>query len=471
MLISFGYGQNIVRSENPIKGKYIVVLNEDARISDLSVNNLSSLKGKEKHLFKKVLNGFSANLSKSEAEELAKDPNVAFVEEDGYVTASSTQINPPDGLDRIDQRNLPLDQTYNYTYTGQGVTVYVIDSGIYFAHNDFGGRASLGTDTVGDGQNGNDCFGHGTHVAGIVGGTTYGVAKGVNLKAMRVLDCRGFGQISNILAAFDWISINKTGPSVVNISLEFAGDSPALDTGMANAKANGVFIVSAAGNSSGNACGFSPALSPSVMAVGATDPPSDIRWLGSNTGSCVDIWAPGLNILSAYIGSPDATATMGGTSMSAPHVAGIAALYLQNAPLDGADTVQNFIASNATANVIQNADPNSPNLLAYSGFTVIPYTIPNCSGTSFSGYINPSQVVYYPSTAGFNGGQGFYTETLTKGNGLGVLINLQKKQGQSWNMVSASSGNISYNGKSGTYRWLITGQSGNAGYVMCTSHP
>lgn len=468
MFGTFSYSQAI-HSKNPIKDQYIIVLKKGHKPNELKL--WQTIKNREKKSFTEVLNGFSMHLSKGELKQLANEPAVDYIEEDTAIHISGSEVNPPIGLDRIDQTSLPLNSIYNYQYLGTGVTVFVMDTGINFAHVDFGGRASNGIDNVGDGQNGNDCNGHGTHVAGIIGGSTYGVAKGVTLKALRVLNCSASGAISNMIAAADWAAVNKTGPSIMNISLEFAGLSPSLETSLANVKAKGILLVVAAGNESSDACNYSPAASVSAMAVGATDASSDQRWLGSNTGSCVDIWAPGLFIVSDWVGSTTATNSTSGTSMSSPHVAGVAALYLENAPLDGVDFTKNFLTSVATPNAIQNADTGSPNLLLYSGFTVTPYTVPTCSGQQYDGYLNQGTTVFFPSDVGFSGGTGTYTGSVFAGNGLQFSLALWVKRGNNWASTQSGNNPITYHGKSGTYRWSITGNSGSAGYRLCTTSP
>jgi subtilisin family serine protease len=463
-LSATNYSQ-IKKSNAPIKDSYIVVLKD-------GVDAKSVANGRAKHTFKHALNGFSAKLSKTEAEKLSKDPRVKYVEEDGVIKAADSEANPPIGIDRIDQRNTPLDSIYNYTYTGQGVKIYIIDTGINLTHTDFGGRAIVGLDVVGDGQNGNDCHGHGTHVAGIAGGTQYGVAKGATLVSMRILDCQAQGAISSLITALDWITANKNTPSVANISLEFGGISPSVDTSLANAKAQGVFIAAASGNSSVDACNVSPGQSPSVMDTAATSAQDDLIWLGSNYGSCVDILAPGLFIVSDYIGSTTATASLSGTSMAAPHVAGVAALYLQNAPLDGADTTKNFIASNATPNVIQGNLRGSPNLLLYSAFSVTPYTVPACSGQAYSGYISTGQTIRYPSDAGYAANAGTFTGSIVFGNNMNATFTLEYKRGTKWSAVTTpSSTTVSTTERSGTYRWAVLGGSGSGGLALCTTHP
>jgi subtilisin family serine protease len=310
------------------------------------------------------LKGFAASLSPQALEALQKNPDVAYIEADQTVSISASQSPATWGLDRIDQRNLPLNNTYIYNYTGSGVRVYVIDTGIRRTHTQFGGRAYLGTDTVGDGQNGNDCNGHGTHVAGTIGGSTYGVAKAVRLYAVRVLNCSGSGTISGVIAGVDWVTQNRVLPAVANMSLG-GGASSALDTAVNNSIAAGVTYAIAAGNSNANACNYSPARVAAALTVGATDS-TDARASYSNYGTCLDLFAPGSSITSAWNTSDSATNTISGTSMATPHVAGVAALYLQRYPSASPSTVGSAIINGATTGKVTNPGTGSPNRLLYS---------------------------------------------------------------------------------------------------------
>jgi subtilisin family serine protease len=315
-------------------------------------------------VYKHALNGFSVEMSEADAEAMSQDYRVAFVEEDGIMTADATQTNPPWGLDRIDQRNLPLNATYNYNWTGSGVRVYVIDTGIRTTHNQFGGRASNVFDAFGG--SGSDCNGHGTHVAGTVGGSTYGVAKSSMPRGVRVLDCNGSGSTSGVIAGVDWVRQNFIAPAVANMSLG-GGASTALDNAVNSLSNAGVAIAVAAGNSNANACNSSPARAVNAITTGSTTT-TDARSSFSNFGTCVDLFAPGSGILSAWFTSNTATATLSGTSMASPHVAGVAALYKQANPSASATTVRNAIVNNATTNVVTNAGTGSPNRLLYSLF-------------------------------------------------------------------------------------------------------
>ena len=322
-------------------------------------------RGQLKHVYQHAINGFAVEMSAEDAERLSNDFRVAYVEEDGVVTTSATQSNPPWGLDRIDQRARPLNAIYTFNWTGAGVFAYVIDTGIRTAHTQFGGRAANVFDAFGG--NGQDCNGHGTHVAGTIGGSTYGVAKSVNLRGVRVLNCSGSGSNSGVIAGVDFVRLNRQDPAVANMSLG-GGISSALDTAVNNLSNSGVAIAVAAGNSNGaNACNFSPARAANAITVGSTTS-TDARSSFSNIGSCLDIFAPGSGILSAWATSNTATATISGTSMASPHVAGVAALYKQANPSASAATIRNAIVNGATTNVVTNAGTGSPNRLLYSLF-------------------------------------------------------------------------------------------------------
>ncbi len=282
------------------------------------------------------------------------------------ITIDTTQSNATWGLDRIDQRSLPLSKTYTYSAIASAVTAYVIDTGIYTSHTDFGGRASVGVDEIGDGRNGIDCNGHGTHVAGTIGGSTYGVAKSVKLVAVRVLDCSGSGSTSGVVAGIDWVTSHHNGPSVANMSLG-GGASTTLDNAVSKSISSGVVYAVAAGNDGLDACKKSPARVSSAITVGATDS-SDTKPRWSNYGSCLDLFAPGVSITSDWNTSNSAINTISGTSMATPHVTGVAALYLSGHTSATPTEVRNALVANATSGVVKSAGRNSPNLLLFSNY-------------------------------------------------------------------------------------------------------
>ena len=362
----------IRKSSHKIENNYIVVLNNAVvgeeglySISPYIAEELAAThNGKLKHVYKNALNGFALEMSPADAERLSDDFRVAYVEEDAVISLDATQSNPPWGLDRIDQRNRPLNAIYTFNFTGAGVFAYVIDTGIRTTHTQFGSRAANVFDAFGG--NGQDCNGHGTHVAGTIGGSTYGVAKSVNLRGVRVLNCSGSGSNSGVIAGVDFVRLNRQNPAVANMSLG-GGISTALDTAVNNLSNSGVAIAVAAGNSNANACNSSPARAANAITVGSTTT-TDARSSFSNFGTCLDIFAPGSGILSAYATSNTATATLSGTSMASPHVAGVAALYKQANPSASASTVRNAIVNGATTNVVTNAGTGSPNRLLYSLF-------------------------------------------------------------------------------------------------------
>jgi subtilisin family serine protease len=348
------------KTGSKISHSYIVVLKQDSNAETFAQEHIT----KVRKVYKRALKGLNMSLSEGEAAVLVKDSRVKYIEPDQTVSVAQTQANPPWGLDRIDQRNLPLDASFSYQRNGTGVTIYIVDTGIYFGHNEFGGRASLAWDAILDGRNGEDCHGHGTHVAGIAAGSTYGIAKNAQLKALRVLDCAGNGQISDILAAIDYITINGARPSVANISINYPGSSPSVDEALIESIGAGYNYTFSAGNTANDACFYGPGNTGHALNIGASWS-EDERVPFSNYGTCVDMFAPGFDILSANIGAPDASIYRNGTSMSAPHVAGAVALYLQSVPYANMSMIKSALINNSTQDVLFNVGTGSPNRLLF----------------------------------------------------------------------------------------------------------
>ncbi len=350
-----------------IEGSYIVILKAGA-----SPAAAAALEGVEPRFVYSIVNGFAAQLSSGQLQALQRNPQVEYIEADQAYTTTATQSmdsnGDPWGLDRINQRDLPLDKKYTYTYTGKTVRSYIIDTGIYTAHTDFGGRASNVYDAFGG--NGQDCNGHGTHVAGTVGGKVYGVAKETMLRGLRVLDCNGSGSTSGIISAVDWLRSNHIKPAIANMSLG-GGLSSTLNTAVRNLSDSGVFVAVAAGNSNADACNYSPASAGYNHAVAtvAASTRTDYKASYSNYGTCVDLYAPGSAIKSAWYTSSSATNTINGTSMASPHVAGVAALVKHRYGDIASGSVWNYIYNATTSGKILSNPSGTPNRLLYKYVT------------------------------------------------------------------------------------------------------
>ncbi|WP_447070354.1 S8 family peptidase [Shewanella algae] len=371
-----------VNPAKAIKDQYIVVFNTPAVINLNDPNGVSAYASsmgarlanehgiEVRQNFGNSLNGVLVKANAAQIQSLLKDPNIKYVEQDQRVSiepmveAAGDQGGATWGLDRIDQRDLPLNSNYHYDYDGSGVTAFVIDTGVRNTHNEFGGRASSGYDFIDNDNDSSDCNGHGTHVAGTIGGSTYGVAKNVNIVGVRVLNCSGSGTNSGVISGINWVKNNAQGPSVANMSLG-GGASQALDDAVNAAVAAGISFVVAAGNDNSNACNYSPARAANAVTVGSTTS-TDSRSSFSNYGTCLDIYAPGSSITSAWYNSNSATNTISGTSMASPHVAGVAALYLAENPALSPTQLTNLLVSRASSGKVGDAKTGSPNKLLYS---------------------------------------------------------------------------------------------------------
>ena len=498
-----------------VPGQYIVTLKQTAISGssldsiELAITRLSTDHRATPGRPLRLINGFVAvDLDEDDVAVLRADPRVAAVEPDVVMSVQSPQQNAVWNLDRIDQRALPLDGTFSYGSTGEGVTAYIVDTGIRSTHTEFAGRMLPGYTAFVDEYGSEDCHSHGTHVAGTVGGSVFGVAKDVRLVPVRVLNCSGSGTASGIIAGLDWIAATRRGPAVVNMSLG-GGASAALDTAVRNLVASGVTVVVAAGNSNADACNYSPARVLEAMTTGATAS-NDSRASYSNFGTCVDLFAPGSSVRSALITSDTSSGLKTGTSMAAPHVAGVAALVLQGTPTASPAQVARAVIDAATGGAVTSIGSGSPNLLLFADPTTsAPAPIdeptpptepapepdpdpepepepqpdgPPCTDCDlYQGALAGSgDALIYPTS-----GSGAYTTRATSlhfawlrgpsGTNFDLYLERQNNGGR-WVVVARSEGTtaneeIAYGGKAGTYRWVVVSKEGAGDFDLYLNLP
>jgi subtilisin family serine protease len=471
------------RSRNPIPNRYIVVLNptdENGRESEplsRAEEFSAAYRMKIERTFDASIKAYATEMTEAEAIRLSEHPSVKYVEEDGVVETQSVQPNAPWGLGRIDQRagTIPSDTNYEYGPTGAGVTVYIIDTGVWTENPDFNGRAIWGYDSFNDANRITECNGHGTHVAGIAGATTYGVAKNARLVSVKVFPCSGAAAVSDVISGIDWVRRNVVFPAVANMSLS-GSRSGALEDAVGELIRSGVTVTAAAGNNGTDACSYSPGHLAEAITVGSTYY-TDERPSSTNYGSCLDVFAPGVVIASTWNRPDMPSNSLSGTSMASPHVAGVAALFLEQNPTASPSQVADAIRVNATPDRVTEAGPGSPNLFLFSGFLSDgPPPPPACPGVAYSGRLGVGASNYQSSLAGFAASGGIYSGRLELPDGMTFVLSLEQKKGKLWNTVASSAGtssveSVAYRGKSGTYRWRIRSVYGSGDYNLCSVTP
>jgi subtilisin family serine protease len=476
------------RSERPIPNRYIVVLNDtdeygqETKAAERAAEHARGFSMRVNKVYDSSIKGYAAEMSDTEAVRLSEDSRIRYIEQDSIVEETDSQSNVGWGLDRIDQRTVTYDNTFSYSTTGAGVNIYILDSGVMQTHIDLQGRVVDAFDAVNDNTPISQCNGHGTGVAGVAGGSTYGVAKNALLHSVRVLPCTGYGSLSDTLAGVDWVTRHAVKPAVANMSLG-TSSSATLNSAVAASIASGVVYVVAAGNESDDACRYSPSGATDAITVGGTKA-NDERIAYSNFGRCVDIFAPGEGVRTIW-NTTDSTFTYAsGTSFASPYAAGVAALFLERNPTATPQQVRDAMTANATADVVTLPGANSPNLLLFSGFVGAaeppPPTNPDpnaCLGVGYSGNLDSGGASNYQSSAnGFNGGTGSYSGRLRVPAGMTFVLSLEQKKGRSWTAVANSPGSseteiVSFKGKSGTYRWRVRSVYGSGDYNLCSLTP
>jgi subtilisin family serine protease len=474
------------RGSRLVEDSYVVVLKPaDAAVRraapGLAVPNVAGEmaarhRGRLTHVYQHALRGFAMRMTAEAARALADDPRVAYVEQDSEMELMDVQASAPWGLDRTDQRDLPLSGTYETQANGAGVNVYVIDTGIRKTHVEFGGRAHHAYSAIDDGRGSDDCHGHGTHVAGTIAGGTAGVAKAATIWALRVLDCVGTGPMSATIAAVDWVTANHVKPAVVNMSLG-SGGWYALDEAIRSSISAGVTYAVAGGNYDDDACLMSPARVAEALTVGATTT-GDQRASFSNWGPCLDLFAPGVGVVSSYPTSDVAMGAMSGTSMATPHVAGVAALYLQGRPAATPAEVATAVVSNATAGKVGSPGSGSPNRLLYSAFAAGGDAAPCTACEHYTGTLvragarqkQPVGSSYQSAVAGIHRGW------LRGPAGANFNLVLRYFDGVKWSVAAFSRGatateEVEYFGPPGQYRWKIRSAFGAGDYDLWTTKP
>ena len=369
-LALIGLLAHTTHATSPAQVTYLIKFNTP--VTDRLLNSINfnqQFQGKIKFIYQHAFQGIAVQIPQNVEQEFVRilklNPTVSLIEKDQvFKSNATTQTNATWGLDRSDQRNLPLNSTYNADGNAQDVPVYVVDTGVLASHQDFAGRVKAGYTAVSDGNGTTDCNGHGTHVAGTIAGTKYGIAKSASIIPVRVLECNGSGTTSTVIAGLDWVASQNPRNAVVNLSLG-GGTSTALDDAINRVVNKDIVVVVAAGNNNADACNYSPSRVPAAITVGATTN-QDQRANYSNYGKCLDVFAPGSNITSDWYSSNTATATASGTSMASPHVAGLAAILRAIYTGENVSQITNRILNKATTNKVTDSQTGSPNRLLYT---------------------------------------------------------------------------------------------------------